>query len=152
MGLALPRELYPAPPPGTGTGWLTEAPCISVFASTSNSPCYLRAPPSSNRHGATSHAPYVEQVQLPKELAKQSTESNMLTSSHLRRQSSQRDDLVQEAAAQLPNIAAYADVVRRPRGSVLNVCFEAGSAFDWTMAERCRLGSIVAAVAPKRAL
>jgi hypothetical protein len=60
--------------------------------------------------------------------------------------------VLQEAAAQLPNVAAYGDVVRRLRGSVLNVRFEAGSAFDWTMAERCRLGSIVAAVAPKRAL
>jgi hypothetical protein len=77
-------------------------------------------PAHSNRHGATSHAPYVKQVQLPKELTKQSTVLKMLTSSHFRRQSSQRDDLVQEAAAQLPNVATYGDVVRRPSSSVLN--------------------------------
>jgi hypothetical protein len=60
------------------------------------------------------------------------------------------DDFVQQAAVQLPNVVAYGDVARRPRGLTLNV--EAGSAFDWTMAARCRLDSVVAAVAPKRAL
>jgi hypothetical protein len=50
----------------------------------------------SSRPGATSHASYVEHVQLQKSSRNSQRYRIMLTSSHLRRQSSQRDDLVQE--------------------------------------------------------